>query len=350
MPLGVSVRPWDHSAPFYRSGTAGGCSARSCGSLRGGATATIRGVGYRRSVSSPASRGPIHDIHAEAITEQLVQRLLSEQFPQWAGLRVRPLLAGGNDHRVFRLGDSLCVRLPSASGYVPQVRKEQVWLARLAAQVPLPIPHVHGRGEPSSAFPAPWSVYGWIEGRAVTSGEVQTDERFASDLAEFLVALRSVDTTGAPGPGQHSAFRGGPLQHWDDEVRDLVRRVSGRERDLAAGIWRDAVDAAFDDPPVWVHGDTAVANLLVGEDRRLSAVVDFGCAAVGDPACDTVMRWTQFRGAARRRFVRTLRVDDATWARGRGWALWKGLIMMTNKPPGQAQFARQVLHELFCEA
>jgi len=30
--------------------------------------------------------------------------------------------------------------------------------------------------------------------------------------------------------------------------------------------------------------------------------------------------------------------------------LWKALIMITNKPPGQAEFARYVLDELFAEA
>jgi hypothetical protein len=47
--------------------------------------------------------------------------------------------------------------------------------------------------------------------------------------------------------------------------------------------------------------------------------------------------------------VRELRVDDATWARGRGWALLKALIMITNRPPGQAEFAQYVLDELFAE-
>jgi aminoglycoside phosphotransferase (APT) family kinase protein len=70
----------------------------------------------------------------------------------------------------------------------------------------------------------------------------------------------------------------------------------------------------------------------------------------GRSACDTVIRWTQFHGAARHAYVRELRVDAATWARGRGWALWKALIMITNKPPGQAEFARYVLDELFAEA
>lgn len=300
-------------------------------------------------MTSAESRGPGPGLDADAISESLVQRLVAEQFPQWAGLPVRGVVDGGNDHRMFRLGESRCVRLPSAPGYVPQVRKEQVWLPRLAAQVPLPIPRVLGRGRPSTPFPAPWSVYGWVEGRRASAAAVRTDERFAADLAGFLVALRSADVAAAPGPGLHSGFRGGPLQHWDDEMRDLVRRVSGRERERAVGMWRDALDAPFDGPPVWVHGDTAIANLLVGESGRLCAVLDFGCSAVGDPACDTVMRWTQFRGAARRTFVGALCVDDATWARGRGWALWKGLIMLTNRAPGQAGFARSVLDELFAQ-
>jgi len=275
---------------------------------------------------------------------------LTQHRSIWADLPLRPVENGGNDHRMFRLGDDLSVRLPSAAGYLPQVRKEQTWLPRLAPQLPLPIPEVRGAGEASASFPAPWSVYGWIDGRRPSPDEIRDDERFAVDLAGFLLALRSADTADAPGPGLHSAYRGGPIEHWDLEMRDLVPRVSGRERDLAVGMWRDARDAQFEGPPVWVHGDTAIANLLVGRDSRFSAMLDFGCSAVGDPACDTVLRWTQFRGAARRAFISELRVDDATWARGRGWALWKALIMITNKPPGQAEFARYVLDELFSDA
>jgi aminoglycoside phosphotransferase (APT) family kinase protein len=42
---------------------------------------------------------------------------------------------------------------------------------------------------------------------------------------------------------------------------------------------------------VWVHGDVAASNLLLA-GGALHAVIDFGCAAVGDPACDLVMAWT----------------------------------------------------------
>lgn len=293
---------------------------------------------------------PAGAVDAQRIDAGLVRELLAEQFPHWAGLPVRAVTAGGNDHRMFRLGDELSVRLPSAPGYVPQVEKEQTWLPQLAAAVPLPIPHVHGRGRPSPRFAAPWSVYGWMPGTPAAQASIDDLERFAADLAAFLVALRTADPAGGPGPGTHSAHRGGPVGHWDQEVRDMLDRVSGRERVLAEGIWRDAVAADAEAGPArWLHGDVAAANLLV-RDGRLAAVVDFGCAAVGDPACDTVPVWTFLSGSAAAVFRRDLALDDATWARGRGWALWKGLIMLTNTAPGQAEFARRVLSNLFAEA
>lgn len=295
-----------------------------------------------------AARGGPASIEGIRIDEELVRALLAEQFPQWSSLPLRRIAAGGNDHRMLRLGDRMCVRLPSAPGYVAQVGKEQAWLPRLAASVPLPIPVVRGRGRPSARFPAPWSVYGWLEGEPASTARIDDAERFAADLAHVLVALRTADTTGAPPPGEHSAFRGGPLQHWHDEMQDLLLRVHGRDRDGAAGIWRDALAARDDAERAWFHGDVSTSNLLVREGA-LAAVIDFGCAGVGDTACDTVILWTHLHGSARDVFRRELGVDEATWARGRGWAVWKALIMWSSPLPEQAALARRVLARLLAE-
>ena len=50
------------------------------------------------------------------IDEDLVRRLVAEQFPQWSRLPVEAVQPGGQDNRTFRLGDELTVRLPSAEG------------------------------------------------------------------------------------------------------------------------------------------------------------------------------------------------------------------------------------------
>jgi aminoglycoside phosphotransferase (APT) family kinase protein len=90
-------------------------------------------------------------------------------------------------------------------------------------------------------------------------------------------------------------------------------------------VWERAVAGpAWTGPPVWMHGDLHPANLLV-DGGRLSAVIDFGLLGVGDPACDLMVAWTYLRAEARDAFRDALAVDDATWSRGRGWALELGL-------------------------
>ncbi|HEY6738972.1 MAG TPA: phosphotransferase, partial [Actinopolymorphaceae bacterium] len=208
------------------------------------------------SIDAPridAARIDAARIDAVRIDEQLVADLVAEQFPAWAALPLRVVARGGNDHRMFRLGDDLLVRLPSGSGYVPQVAKEQAWLPRLAPCARLPIPQVRGVGHPTSRFPAPWSVYQWLDGEPASTAAIDDPVRFAADLAGFLVGLRDADTADAPPPGPHSAFRGGPLEHWNDEMQVLFARVDGRERSFAKALWRDALSAPFVGEPVWFH-------------------------------------------------------------------------------------------------
>jgi aminoglycoside phosphotransferase (APT) family kinase protein len=62
----------------------------------------------------------------------------------------------------------------------------------------------------------------------------------------------------------------------------------------------------------------------------LSAVIDFGTCGVGDPVCDLVIAWTLFTGDSRAAFRAAVGLDPATWARARGWALWKALISLAE--------------------
>jgi aminoglycoside phosphotransferase (APT) family kinase protein len=210
------------------------------------------------------------------------------------------------------------------------VEKEQRWLPVLAPRLPLPIPVPVARGEPDDGFPYAWSVYRWLDGEVASAAPVGDQVAFASTLAPFLVALAGVDATGAPGPGEHNFFRGGPLGHYEAEAMEAMASL-GREipRDAVERTWEHAMRTSWERDPVWFHGDVALGNLLV-RDGRLAAVLDFGTCGVGDPACDVVIAWTYLRGAARDRFRRELGVDAGTWSRGRGWALWKALITLAG--------------------
>lgn len=264
------------------------------------------------------------------IDEALVRRLVAAQFPQWADLPVRPVAHGGWDNRTFHLGEEMTVRLPSAAGYVQQVEKEHRWLPWLAPQLPLPIPAPIARGEPGEGYPWPWSVYRWIEGETAQRAPIVDMTAFAETLGGFLAALQACDATGGPLPGDHNFQRGGPPGYYDAAARQAIRDLAGEiDTGLAMEVWERALSSRWQKPPVWFHGDMASGNLLV-RDGRLSAVIDFGTSGVGDPACDLYIAWSFFDGPSREAFRAALPLDAETWARGRGWTLWKAMITLAG--------------------
>ncbi|MGN6445417.1 aminoglycoside phosphotransferase family protein [Amnibacterium sp.] len=278
------------------------------------------------------------------IDEDLARALVAECFPAWSHLPIRQVLPGGWDNRTFRLGDDLAVRLPSAEGYVPAVEKEQRWLPSLAPQLPLPIPAPVAAGRPAAGYPWPWSVNRWLDGRSAAEAQVRDEVLFAQDLAAFLRALRAADASGGPVAGPHSFFRGGDLHVYEQETRDAIARLD----DPALARWSGAVleralASRWEEPPVWVHGDIADGNLLVA-DGRLSAVIDFGSSAVGDPACDLVIAWCRFDAGTAAVFRAAVGLDPATWDRAAGWALWKALITVDH--PGSATTIARLREDL----
>lgn len=266
------------------------------------------------------------------IDSDLVHSLVAEQFPEFAGLAIIPVSSSGWDNRTFHLGTQMSVRLPSGSSYSAQVEKEQIWLPKLAPYLPLPIPHPIALGRPCPRYPWPWSIYRWIDGETAAPERIDDLVQFAADLANFLLALQQIDTTDGPAAGSHNFYRGGPLAEYNDETMQAIKVLNSQIKSSAVfDIWENALASSWDRAPVWVHGDVAVGNILV-KNGKLSAIIDFGCLAVGDPACDLVMAWTFFKGQSRKVFRNTLKIDDATWARARGWALWKALFVCAKLP------------------
>jgi aminoglycoside phosphotransferase (APT) family kinase protein len=286
------------------------------------------------------------------INVSLVSQLIASQCPQWGHLPIKPVAVSGWDNRTFHLGPSMSVRLPSAEGYVAQVEKEHRWLPILAPHLPLPIPVPLAKGAPGHGYPWLWSVYHWLEGENATLERIADLSQFAISLAEFLLALQRIDTVDGPPAGAHNFFRGGPLSTYDAETRATIETLRGEiDAHAATRVWNAALETTWQGAPVWVHGDVASGNLLV-KDGRLSAVIDFGCCGVGDPACDLVMAWTFFSGESRKAFRTTLGLDQATWARARGWALWKALITLAehiDSNPEKSAEARHVINEILSD-
>jgi aminoglycoside phosphotransferase (APT) family kinase protein len=271
-------------------------------------------------------------MHADEVETDvpLVGRLVASQFPEWADLPIQPVTSSGTDNAMYRLGHGMVVRLPRHQATAERLNKEREWLPRLAPHLPLAVPVPLARGTPAHGYPFEWSVYQWLDGEIATSERIADPGHTATELARFVAALQRVDAADGPPPGEHNAFRGVPLETRDNAVRASIASLRDEiDAQAVTAAWDEALRTSeWERPPVWIHGDLDARNLLV-EQGRLSAVIDFGCLGVGDPACDVMVAWKVFSAGNRDVFRAALSVDDATWTRGRGWALSQALIALS---------------------
>jgi aminoglycoside phosphotransferase (APT) family kinase protein len=288
------------------------------------------------------------ELHTDAT---LVRRLLAAQFPQWADLPIERVRSSGTDNALYRLGDDMLVRLPRIHWAVGGVDKDFRWLPRLAQLLPVSIPVPLAKGEPAEGYPWTWGVYPWLDGENPPLDGIADADSLTSDVASFVNALHGVDLAGGP-----PARRGRPLAAvQDEEARAALAELrSLRLIDVeeATDAWEEALEVPpWAGPPVWVHGDLLSGNLLL-QAGRLTGVIDWGGAGVGDPACDLIVAWGVLPRETRNVFRAAVGVDDATWARGRGWALSVGLIALpyyrkTN--PTLAAIARHLIDEALAD-
>ncbi|GGM07578.1 phosphotransferase [Streptomyces fumigatiscleroticus] len=291
-------------------------------------------------------------MHADEleIDAPLVRRLVAGQFPRWAGLPVRRLQSSGTENAMFRLGADKVVRLPRLPRAVADIEHERRWLPRLGPHLPCAAPEPLAPGGPGEGFPWPWSVYRWLDGHNPVAGSLSRPEPLARDLAGFVRALRAVDPVGGP-PGH----RGVPLVTRDAPTREAIAQLDGAvDTEAVTVLWEEALRAPVrSGPPAWAHGDLSPGNVLVDGGGRLSAVIDFATAGVGDPAVDLIVAWNLLPAAVRGMFREAVGADEAEWARGRGWALSIALIALpyyerTNPP--LAANSRHVIGQILAEA
>ncbi|WP_319460295.1 aminoglycoside phosphotransferase family protein [Micromonospora sp. RTP1Z1] len=275
-----------------------------------------------------------------ATDEALVRRLIAAQFPQWARLPVERISSAGTNNAIYRLGPELAVRLPRIADAIEQVEFEYAWLPRLAPYSPVAVPEPVALGQPAEGYPWRWAVNRWVDGRTAVEDDADRPG-FAVDLGEFVAALRRADVTGGR-PGYRSGSlrtRDAYVREWTTAARDVV------DTGAVLAAWEEALAApAWDGPPVWTHGDLLTGNVLV-RDGRLAGVIDFGAAGVGDPACDAIPAWAVLSAGTRDAFRAAAGFDDATWARGRGWALTfvAGLTYYRETNPVMAGIARRAI-------
>jgi aminoglycoside phosphotransferase (APT) family kinase protein len=278
----------------------------------------------------------------------LVRRLLAGQFPQWVDLPIAPVPSAGTVNAIYRLGDDMAVRLPRIQRYARDLEKEYDWLPKLAPHLPLVIPEPLAIGDPGEGYEWRWCVYRWLKGEIWTTDRVRDLSEAAVDLAQFITALRRIDTAGAPRrpAGYETLARHG-------YVRPAIAAAGGMiDMDAANAAWDAALRLpAWSGPPVWVHGDLSRPGNLLVAGGRLSAVIDFGSISLGDPARELMAAWTLFSRESRDVFRRALAVDDATWARGRAWTLTRvmNVAYYAETNPAIVAEARHAIDEVLAD-
>ncbi len=275
------------------------------------------------------------------VTAELVRSLLAAQLPELAGLSIT-LLANGWDNALFRVGPDHVVRLPRREVSVALVDHEAEWLPRLAPRLPVRVPSPVFIGEPTDAYPWPWTVVPWFQGTAIGTTPLAEPARVARSLGSFLAALHK------PAPADHplNPFRGGPLAGRDEITRNRMAALDHvpELQSKVANAWEEALAASpWDRGPMWIHGDLHPANIVV-HDNGLAAVIDFGDITGGDPATDLLVAWALF-DAENRSILRdaadtTARpIDDAMWIRGRGWGVAHGLAVVSSSSDNPHMYA-----------
>ncbi len=255
---------------------------------------------------------------------------------------------------MYRLGEDMVVRLPRINWAVAAVDREQVWLPRLASLLPVSVPQPLFKGLPGEGYPHPWSVYGWIEGHTPVVGQLPDPVLLARQLAGFITALQRVELPDGP-----PAARSGPLATRNEAVRAALAQLEEIpelaeviDLKLVRQVWQAALQVpVWSGAPVWLHSDLAPGNLLL-VDGQLKAVIDFGGVGLGDPACDLPVAWNLLAAQQRPLFRTALRVNEATWQRGRGWALAIALVQLPyyqHTNPVLASSARHVIREVLAD-
>lgn len=294
-----------------------------------------------------------------ATTSSLIKTLIKKQFPEFSHLEIQPVDIQGHDNRTYRLGNDMLVRIPTSESYALKVPKEQEWLPKLKDHLSIPISSPIKMGIPSQDYPLPFSIYAWIEGKSINTITMDdsNQESLAQDLGLFLKELQSIDISGDCindlSPGLHNWWRGDHVSVYDEQAREQIKKLGDViDPDLALPLWEKAIGTTWSKSPVWIHGDMAVGNILV-KNKKLSGIIDFGSMGVGDPACDLVIAWTYLKSTSREIFKQTLGLDEDTWLRAKGWALWKAtyeLYHIKDLKNPNALKQKDIIHDLLYDS
>ena len=236
-------------------------------------------------------------IDATAVTEWFVDRLGDDVTPPLTF----SLIAGGRSNLTFRVDDAVgrtfALRRPPVSHVLPtahdMVREHRLLSALGPTEVP--VPTTFGLCTDETVSGAPFYVMEFVEGHILRDAR-SAERAFApaarrdigDHMAETLAALHGVDV---------DAVGLGDLARRDGYVERQLKRWSGQYEQMAVAgvdhgglIERVGATLAARVPEqqgtAVVHGDYRLDNVVLDDEGRVRAVLDWEICTLGDPLAD----------------------------------------------------------------
>jgi aminoglycoside phosphotransferase (APT) family kinase protein len=275
---------------------------------------------------------------AEAVVDAaLAARLISAQFPELAEAAVVPIHAGW-DNTVFRVDDRYVFRFPRRQIAVPLLQHELRSLPLLAPRLPAAIPIPVFEGHPAAGYPWPFAGYRYLAGRraAGCSLDLAARERLAQALGQFLKALHAIPPGDLPaGSLPLDEFERLSTRRRLTQTRERLRhlRETGVFLDTTPvlSIVEEAVEPSTADPVVIAHGDLHMGQILLSDDDRLSAVIDWGDLHLGDRAVDFTIIHQLMPPSCHDAFLEAYGdVDPLGWRLARARAAWHAVALLVS--------------------
>jgi aminoglycoside phosphotransferase (APT) family kinase protein len=217
-------------------------------------------------------------------------------------LRAR-VIAGGKSNLTYEVTDGRSrwvVRRPPL-GHVlatahDMAREYRVISALAGTGVPVPATYL--LCEDAKVIGAPFYVMEKVEGATYrTAAEMdrlgaERTRVISTRMVDTLAALHAVDpaAVGLADFGRPQGFLGRQVRRWKQQLdASRSRDLPGIDELHAALAANTPAESASEGPSAVVHGDYRLDNLLVDDDDRVAAVLDWEMATLGDPLADVAL-------------------------------------------------------------
>ncbi|MFF8846153.1 phosphotransferase family protein [Streptomyces sp. NPDC015127] len=228
--------------------------------------------------------------------EQLRGHLDRERPGLVSGPLSARLIQGGRSNLTYAVTDGTnrwVVRRPPLGHVLATAhdmkREHRVISALAPTEVPVPRPVLLCEDE--SVIGSPFYVMEFVDGtpyrtaeQLAALGPARTRDAVLS-LVDTLVDLHAVDpeSVGLGDFGRPEGFLDRQLRRWGKQLDASRNRELPGVDELHAALGRALPASAA---PTVVHGDYRLDNVLIGEDDRITAVLDWEMSTLGDPLTD----------------------------------------------------------------